>query len=129
MVNKDQPERTELTEISTATLDGADSFVMSHETSCGLHPVEATNNLAKAIAEAENIYDYEQAFCNVREDIKKQGQKALSIDVLTTAGCAIAYEQKENVDMFVCLTEDGKIARHLAKQRPKQPILACSTNG
>jgi pyruvate kinase len=129
MVTKDQPERAEMTEISTATLDGVDSFILSHETSCGLHPVEATNSLAKAIAEAENIYDYEQAFCNVREDIKKQGQKALSIDVLTTAGCAIAYEQKENVDMFVCLTEDGKIARHLAKQRPKQPILACSTNG
>lgn len=89
----------------------------------------ATTYLSKAIAEAENIYDYEQAFCNVRDDIKKEGHKALSIDVLTSAGCSIAYEQKENVDMFVCLTEDGRIARHLAKQRPKQPILACSTSG
>ena len=33
------------------------------------------------------------------------------------------------MDMFVCLTETGKIARHLARQKPKQPILACSTNG
>ena len=129
MITNDQPERAEMSEISTATLDGADSFIMSHETSCGKYPEESTNFLAKAIAEAENIYDYEQAFCNVRDEIKKQGHRALSIDVLTTAGCAIAYEQKENVDMFVCLTEDGKIARHLAKQRPKQPILACSTNG
>ena len=31
--------------------------------------------------------------------------------------------------MFVCRTGNGKIARHLAKQRPRQPILACSTNG
>jgi len=31
--------------------------------------------------------------------------------------------------MFVCITESGKIARHLAKQKPKQPILACSTSG
>jgi pyruvate kinase len=48
---------------------------------------------------------------------------------LTTTGCNIAFDPRENVDMFVCLTEDGKIARHLAKQRPKQPILACSISG
>jgi pyruvate kinase len=53
------PERTELTEISTATLDGVDSFIMTHETSCGQNAVLATTFLAKAIAEAENIYDYE----------------------------------------------------------------------
>lgn len=129
MISKEKPDRAELTEISTATLDGVDSLILSHETSCGQYPIEATTYLSKAIAEAENIFDHEQAFCNVRDDIKNQGQKALSIDVLSTAGCAIAYEQKENVDMFVCLTETGKIARHLAKQRPKQPILACSTNG
>jgi pyruvate kinase len=53
------PERAELTEISTATLDGVDSFILSHETSCGSNAVLATTYLAKAIAEAENIYDYE----------------------------------------------------------------------
>jgi len=31
--------------------------------------------------------------------------------------------------MFVCITETGKIARYIAKHHPKQPILACSTNG
>ena len=92
MITKDQPERTELTEISTATLDGVDSFILTHETSVGQNPVLATTFLAKGIAEAENIYDYEQAFCNVRDEIKKQGAKAISIDVLTTAGCAIAYD-------------------------------------
>lgn len=30
-----KPERTELSEISTVTLDGADCFILSHETSCG----------------------------------------------------------------------------------------------
>ena len=52
-----------------------------------------------------------------------------NIDILAHTGCSIAYEQRENVDMFVCLTQNGKIARHLSKQKPKQPILACSTSG
>ena len=31
--------------------------------------------------------------------------------------------------MFVVITENGRVARHIAKQRPKQPILACSVSG
>ena len=31
------------------------------------------------------------------------------------------------MDLFVILTSTGKIARYLAKQRPMQTILACST--
>lgn len=49
--------------------------------------------------------------------------------MLTSTSCAIAFEKDSDVDMIICFTENGKIARFLSKQRPKQPILACSTNG
>jgi pyruvate kinase len=129
MITANKPERTELSEISSVTLNGADCFILSHETSCGKFCVEATICLAKAIAEAENIYDYDQASTNVRSEIKKLGQKADNIDILASTGTSVAFDPRENVDLFVCLTENGKIARHLAKQRPKQPILACSISG
>lgn len=129
MVENNQPERTEITEITTATLDGADTFVLSHETSCGQNSLEAVVSLAKGIAEAEGIFDYEQAYINIRESIKQQGPNAQNIDILATSSCGIAFEKDSDVDMMVCLTETGKIAKYLAKQRPKQPILACSTSG
>jgi len=53
------PNRQELTEITTATLDGADCFILSHETSISNKGIECVINLAKGIAEAENIYDNE----------------------------------------------------------------------
>jgi len=59
MLADKQPSRQELTEISTATLDGADSFILSHETSIGKNSIATTVNLAKAIAEAEAIFDYD----------------------------------------------------------------------
>lgn len=59
MVTKDQPTRQELTEITSATLDGADAFIMSHETSMSQYGVEAVTSLAKGIAEAESVYDHE----------------------------------------------------------------------
>jgi pyruvate kinase len=45
--------------------------------------------------------------------------------MLCTTATQIALEN--NVDLFIVLTSTGKIARYLAKQRPEQNILACST--
>ena len=38
-------------------------------------PVEATTFMAKAIAEAEGIFDYEQAYVNVKDEVKNKGVK------------------------------------------------------
>lgn len=78
---------------------------MSHETSIGEHPLEATVLLAKAITEAEQIFDYEQAFQEARDETKEQGRDAKSVDVLASTATQIALEN--NVDLFVCLTETG----------------------
>ena len=55
-----------------------------------------------------------------------EGKKATVTDMMCSTATAIALEN--NVGLFVCLTSTGKIARFLAKQRPEQTILACSTN-
>ena len=49
-----------------AVLDGTDGFILSHETSIGQRPIQAAVLLAKAISEAEQIYDHEQAFQDAR---------------------------------------------------------------
>jgi pyruvate kinase len=51
------------------------------------------------------------------------------LEIIVHTGVSIAHEQREQVDMIVCMTENGRLASQLAKQRPKQPILACCTNG
>lgn len=101
---------------------------MSHETSIGQNGVEATINLAKGIAEAEAIFDYDQVFTNNREDLKNMEGHTPNIDVLTSTSCSMAFEKESDIDIIVCMTENGKIARYLSKQRTKQPVLACSTN-
>jgi pyruvate kinase len=47
-------------------LEGVDSFILSHETSIGKFPVDSVIQLAKCIAEGENIYDYEQVYNDIR---------------------------------------------------------------
>ena len=62
----------------------------------------------------------------MRNDSIKAGPKQSSVDMLATTAVNIALEN--NVDIFVCLTETGKIAKFVAKYRPFQSILACSTS-
>ncbi len=82
--------------------------------------------MAKCIAEGENIIDYEQVYNDIRADSVNNASKLSPADALATTACSIALDN--NVDLFVCLTESGKIARYVAKYRPLQPILACSTS-
>lgn len=118
--------RAETSDISAAVTDGCDCFILSHETSLGKFPLEATVLLAKAIAEAENCYDEELAFEKVREATIDEGKRANVTDILCTTATQIALG--DGVGLFVCLTSTGRIARFLAKQHPKQTILACSVN-
>lgn len=118
--------RQETMDVSAAVLEGADVFVLSSETAVGAHAVEATVLLAKSIAEAENIYDHEQAYQEMRQLVIADGKQAVPADVLCSTATSIALDN--NVDMFVCVTETGRVARQLAKQRPMQTILACSVS-
>ena len=60
-----------MTDITNLTLEGVDTFILSHETSISGRSIEALTYLSKAIAEGESIYDHDQAYINIREDIKK----------------------------------------------------------
>ena len=76
------------------------------------------------MAEAENIYDHEKAFEEARAVNEKEGKNANTTDILCSTATQIALDN--NVDLFICLTSTGGIARNLARQKPMQTILACS---
>lgn len=51
-------------------------------------------------------------------DIRKEAMalNISSFDALTATACSIGIEN--NVDIFLCITETGKIARSISKFRP-----------
>lgn len=68
--------------MSTAVLEGADVFILSHETSIGKCPIDATVLLAKSIAEAENVFDHEQWYQDQRNVAKEKGNQGTVTDML-----------------------------------------------
>jgi pyruvate kinase len=126
MISEPTAHRQDAEDVTSGVLEGIDAFILSHETSVGKHPIDAVVQLAKCIAEGENILDYEQVYNEVRADAVTNAKKLSPADALATTACSIALDN--NVDLFVCLTESGRIARYIAKYRPFQPIIACSTS-
>lgn len=116
----------EAREVSQSVIDGVDGFILSHETSIGEQSTEAAILLAKSIQEAEEVYDNEMNYQNLRNLAKQEGSKGYVLDMLCSTANHIALEN--NVELFCVLTQTGRIARYLAKQRPVQRIMACSTN-
>jgi len=60
--------------------------------------------------------DYEQVFIDVRQESINKAKKLSAVDMLATTACNIALDN--NVDIIVCLTEVGKIARFVSKYKP-----------
>lgn len=116
MINNSSASRSDAEDVTSALLEGVDSFILSHETSCGKFPVESVVQLAKCIAEGENIYDYDEVYNTIRQDSINNSKNLTAVDLLATTACTIAIES--NVEIFVCLTESGRIARFVSKYRP-----------
>lgn len=59
MIKNEEPDRKDLADVSNMVLLGADTLMLTHETSLGENPLNSITALAKAIAEAESVYDFD----------------------------------------------------------------------
>lgn len=97
--------------------------MLSGETAGGSYPLESLSIMAKIACEAELMFDYESLYQNIKSFSKSPTLSSESI----AAACASAALSL-NIDIIIVLTDTGRIARLVAKYRPKQVILACSVS-
>lgn len=120
MVGNPRPTRAEASDVANAVLDGSDALMLSAETAAGSYPVEAVKMMRKIIVRTEEFE---------RNQIRPPdaGSAGSIGDAIGHSACIAA----DTVDaaLIVCLTRSGATARHLARWRPKQPILAVTTRG
>jgi len=121
MISKPRPTRAEAGDVANAVLDGTDCVMLSGETANGEYPVNAVSVMAKICAEAEKVINYRTLF----DDIKQHTPLPMSTAESTAASAASAALNLD-IDLIIVLTDTGRIARYVAKYRPRQPVLACS---
>ncbi len=114
MIDRIKPNRSEITDVANAVLEGADAVMLSAETATGMHPTLVVETMSKIILEIEKTaYDYD------REDILTPQPHSPSFlsDALCYAACKLA--QDVNAEALIGMTQSGYTAFMLSSFRPK----------
>eukprot|EP00747_Dinoflagellata_sp_TGD_P133499 gnl/TRDRNA2_/TRDRNA2_175204_c0_seq9.p1 gnl/TRDRNA2_/TRDRNA2_175204_c0~~gnl/TRDRNA2_/TRDRNA2_175204_c0_seq9.p1 ORF type:complete len:511 (-),score=140.19 gnl/TRDRNA2_/TRDRNA2_175204_c0_seq9:50-1582(-) len=122
MTGAPRPTRAEASDVANAVLDGTDCVMLSGETAGGAYPLNAVTIMRKICEEAEAVLDYDQLYLSMRLN----SGKVSAVEAICSA--AVKCTVDSDCKLVVVLTETGFTARHIAKYRPKVPILAISAS-
>jgi pyruvate kinase len=114
MIDRIKPNRSEITDVANAVLEGADAVMLSAETATGMHPTLVVQTMSKIILEVEKTaYDYN------RDDILAPQSHSPSFlsDALCYSACKLA--QDTQAQALIGMTQTGYTAFMLSSYRPK----------
>lgn len=114
MTKKPRPTRAEASDVANAVLDGTDVVMLSGETAGGDYPIQSVQVMARICCEAEKMLDYKRLYEDIKTHTKGPLDTAESI-----AASAVGAAQDLPIDLIIVLTDTGKIARLVAKYRPR----------
>jgi len=117
MIDRTKPNRSEITDVANAVLEGADAVMLSAETATGQYPVLVVETMRKIIMRVEATdYHYN------REDelIPQPHSPTYLSDAICYNACKLAKDA--NVNGLLGMTQSGYTAFTLSSYRPKSPL-------
>jgi pyruvate kinase len=117
MIDRVKPNRSEITDVANAVLEGADAVMLSGETATGQHPTLVVETMRKIIAEVEKKeYRY-----NRSEDLKPQPHSpSFHSDAICYNACKISDDVEAKA--LIGMTQSGYTAFMLSSYRPFSPL-------
>jgi pyruvate kinase len=117
MIERIKPNRSEISDVANAVLEGADAVMLSGETATGLHPALVVKTMCKIIEEVEKT-DYRY---NLEEVLQPQAHSPSFLsDAVCYNACNLANDC--NADALVGMTESGYTGFMLSSYRPRSPL-------
>jgi pyruvate kinase len=117
MIERIKPNRSEITDVANAVLEGADAVMLSGETATGLHPTLVVQTMRKIILEVEKT-DYRY---NLEEVLQPQVHSPSFLsDAICYNACNLANDS--NAEALVGMTQTGYTGFMLSSYRPKSPL-------
>jgi len=115
MVAHVRPTRAEISDVTTAILDGADAVMLSAETATGRYPVEAVDVMARTAVRAEQAVFSGGPRTHEKAEVGPP-------EAISDAAAAVARLLKARA--IVAFTQSGFSARLISEERPEVPIIA-----
>lgn len=117
MIVRTKPNRSEITDVANAVLEGADALMLSGETATGAHPKLVVETMKKIIEEVEVTgyhYDLED------ELIPQQHSPSFLSDAICYNACKLARDV--DAQALIGMTQSGYTGFMLSSYRPKSPL-------
>jgi pyruvate kinase len=117
MIEFNKPNRSEITDVANAVIEGADAVMLSAETATGDHPTLVVETMRRIIIEVEKSgYNYN------REDelVPQPHSPSFLSDAICYNACKLAKDV--NADAIIGMTESGYTGFMLSSYRPKAPL-------
>jgi len=116
MIEAPRPTRAEASDVANAILDGADAVMLSGETAVGRFPVRAVAVMREISARTE------QGVQGPPRNARPRLEETQIADAVSEATARVASDV--GASLIVTVTSSGYTARRVARERPKQPIVA-----
>lgn len=117
MIDRTKPNRSEVSDVANAVLEGADAVMLSGETAMGSYPTLVVETMTKIIMNVEgSVYDYN------RDDILTPQPHSPSFlsDATCYSACKLANDAQ--AEAIIGMTQSGYTAFMLSSYRPKSPL-------
>lgn len=121
MIQNPTPTRAEANDVANAVLDGADTVMLSGETSVGKYPVETIRNMQKIIDTTESA-----GFNFYREHPPVEHNETFLAD--SVCYNAVVMAEHAGASAIITLSYSGYTALKVSSHRPRAPIFNFTLN-
>jgi pyruvate kinase len=122
MISNIRPTRAEVNDVANSVLDGADSLMLSGETSVGRFPVETVRTMQVIMSEIE---DYEELYYQQHPPSNSGHPRYISDSVLYNA-CEMARQTQS--EAIIVISHSGYSALRLSGHRPKSSVFVFTSD-
>ncbi len=120
MITSPMPTRAEVSDVATAIYEGADAIMLSAESAAGDYPVEAVTTMDNVAREVEGDSTYTELI-----EASRKASRTSVADGIVSAAREIA--ETTDIRAICCFTQSGTTAVLVARERPRVPILALTS--
>lgn len=117
MTQNPEPTRAEASDVANAVLDGTSAVMLSGETAVGKWPVHAIRMLDRIARAVEPAMPAPQTYLEA-------GRTTSVPQALADTACEVG--ELLGAAAIVVLTETGRTARQVSRNRPRRPVIAAS---
>lgn len=115
MIDRTRPNRSEITDVANAVIEGADAVMLSGETAMGQYPelvIRTMVNIIHEVEKEETVYN--------RNLVPQPHSPSFISDALCYNACEMARDVKANA--LIGMTQSGYTGFMLSSYRPRSPL-------